>query len=471
MNHIFGEARNQLQFLSLEQVVPVDSWARVIDFFVDMLPMEELGFKHSNTKKEGRPPYNPSTLLKLYLYGYKHSLRSSRKLAYSCKINVELWWLLRGLTPSFRTIAYFRKENADAFKASFRRFVLMLKELDAIEGETIAIDSFKIFAQNGLRNNFSQKKIERHIEYIDGKIEEYEKELTESDAKDKELAKLKIASYLTRKKKYQELNESLKESGESQISLTDPDSRNLMSLRNISGVGYNIQAATDGKHKLFVHAHIGGSTDKRELAESALEIKSLLRLRHFKTLSDAGYTTGDQLHLCKQAGITTYSSPMPSTSPSANCYPLSRFIYNKEEDHYTCSEGKIMSPHAGWSHRPNYKSRIYKTRACATCTVRVECTQNKLGRVIERSEYQDIIDENTLRVREHKDYYKLRQQLIEHPFGVLKRQWGFTYTVMKGKTNVMSEVNLLMIIYNLRRCITIFGDDFKRTLKEHYLSY
>lgn len=78
MNHIFGEDRNQLQFLSLEQVVPVDSWARVIDFFVDMLPMEELGFKHSNTKKEGRPPYNPSTLLKLYLYGYKHSLRSSR---------------------------------------------------------------------------------------------------------------------------------------------------------------------------------------------------------------------------------------------------------------------------------------------------------------------------------------------------------------------------------------------------------
>jgi hypothetical protein len=78
----------------------------------------------------------------------------------------------------------------------------------------------------------------------------------------------------------------LKESGESQISLTDPDSRNLMSSRNISGVGYNIQAATDGKHKLFVHAHIGGSTDKRELAESALEIKSLLRLRHFKTITD-----------------------------------------------------------------------------------------------------------------------------------------------------------------------------------------
>ncbi|WP_019539560.1 IS1182 family transposase [Proteiniphilum acetatigenes] len=468
MNHILGEDRNQLQFLSLEQVVPVDSWARVIDFFVDMLSLDEPGFKHANPEKEGRPPYNPSTLLKLYLYGYKHSIRSSRKMAYSRKINVELWWLLRGLTPSFRTIAYFRKENADAFKASFRRFVLMLKELDIIEGETIAIDSFKIFAQDGLRNNFNQKKIDRHIDYIDRKIEEYEKELNESDAKDKELIKVRIVSHLARKKKYEELDKALKENGENQISLTDPDSRNLMSSKNISGVGYNIQAATDGKHKLFVHAHIGESTDKRELAQAALDIKAALGLGRFKTLSDAGYTTGDQLYLCKQAGITTYSSPMPSTSPSKNCYPLSHFIYYKEGDYYICPDGKEMTAYKGWSHRPNYKSKIYKTKACTDCPIREKCTQNKLGRVIERSEYQDIIDENNLRVKGNKDYYKLRQQIIEHPFGVLKRQWGFTYTLMRGKANVLSEVNLLMIIYNLRRCMTIFGDDFKRRLREYY---
>lgn len=329
----------------------------------------------------------------------------------------------------------------------------------------IAIDSFKIFAQNSLRNNFNQKKIDRHIDYIDGKIEAYEKELNDSDAEDRELIKAKIAAHMARKNKYEELDKALKESGESQVSLTDTDSRNLMSSKNISGVGYNIQAATEGKHKLFVHAHIGESTDKRKLAGAALDVKGLLGLRHFRTLSDAGYTTGDQLYLCKQAGITTYSSPMPSTSPSKNCYPLSHFIYYKEGDYYICPDGKKMTPYTGWSHRPNYKSKIYKTKACANCPVRAECTQNKLGRVIERSEYQDIIDENNLRVRENHDYYKLRQQIIEHPFGVLKRQWGFTYTLMKGRVNVLSEVNLLMIIYNLRRCMTIFGEDFKRRLK------
>ena len=146
----------------------------VIDLFVDMLPLAELGFKHTMLQKEGRPPYNPSLLLKLYLYGYRYSIRSSRKLEHSCKVNVELWWLLKGLKPSFRAIAYFRKDNAAAFKAAFRYFVMLLQDMELIEGQTIAIDSFKVRAQNSIRNNFNQKKIDRHIGYIDAKIEEYE---------------------------------------------------------------------------------------------------------------------------------------------------------------------------------------------------------------------------------------------------------------------------------------------------------
>jgi len=467
MDHIIGEDHNQMRFLSLEQMVAADSWARVIDLFVDLLPLQELGFKHAVPVKEGRPPYNPSTLLKFYLYGYKHAIRSTRKLAHCCTINVELWWLLHGLKPSFRTIAYFRKENAEALKAAFRRFVLLLKEMELIEGDTVAVDSFKIFAQNGLRNNFTQKKINRHIEYIDRKIEEYESQLNESDTKDNALIKAKIAEKLSRRKKYVQMSDKLKQSGENQVSLIDPDARSLVSTKYISGVGYNVQAAADGKHKLFAHNHIGESTDKRELATAALSVQSLLGLKCFKTLSDAGYTTGDQLYLCKQAGIITYSSPMPSTSPSDNCYPLSRFIYHKQGNYYICPCGAMMTTHAGWVHRPNYRSRVYKTKACIDCSLREKCTQNKIGRVIERSEYQDTIDENNNRVIQNHDYYKLRQQIIEHPFGVLKRQWGFTYTLMKGKANVLSEVNILMIVYNLRRCLTILGTQgFKKRLKE-----
>ena len=169
MDFIKGFDRDQLIMMDFESNVALDSWARVVDWFVDVLPMEELGFSDV-LNSEGRPPYKSEDLLKLFLYGYKKSLRSSYKLEEACKINLEVIWLLKGLRPSARKIAYFRKENSKAFKQSFRYFVLMLKEMDLISGETIAIDSFKIRAQNSLKNNFNQKKIDQHIDYIDNKL-------------------------------------------------------------------------------------------------------------------------------------------------------------------------------------------------------------------------------------------------------------------------------------------------------------
>lgn len=467
MNYIVGENRNQIQMIALEQLVAPDSWARVIDLFVDILPIDELGFKHVKLQSEGRPPYNPVTLLKLYLYGYKHSIRSSRKLEHSCKVNVELWWLLGGLMPSFRTIAYFRKNNAEAFRKVFRQFVLMLKDMGLIEGETIGIDSFKIFAQNSLRNNYTQKKIDRHLEYIDKRIKDFEAALDETDKEEeKELLESKIKLQQDRRKKYETLNTELKNSNDTQVSLTDKDSRALMLTNNVSGVGYAVQAASDSKHKLLVHSHIGASTDKRELSTAALTVQELLQLDSFNTLSDAGYTSGDQLQACKYSGICTYSSPMPSTSPNSNSIPLAEFHYINDGDYYICPCGEQMTTTGKWRSRPNYRSKVYKTSACVNCSIREKCTQNQNGRVIERSEYQDIIDENNARVIGNRNYYKLRQQIIEHQFGILKRQWGFTYTLMKGKANVLSEVNIFMTIYNLTRCITIMGmDELKRRLK------
>ena len=457
MKHILGSDRNQTQFFALEEMISGDSWARVIDLFVDLLPLKELGFKHACLQKEGRPPYDPSALLKLYMYSYKYAIRSSRKLEHSCKVNVELWWLLKGLKPSFRSIAYFRKDNAAGFKAAFRYFVIMLQDLNLIEGETIAIDSFKIRAQNSIQNNFSQKKIDRQIDYIDNKIEEYEQQLEDADTVEKSEIKEKIARQKQRKQRYQIIEKRLHESGESQISTTDPDAKGLLIHRNVLEIGYCIQAATDKKNKLFVHADIGATTDKRELAPMALEVKNLLNLKEFNTLSDAGYSTGDQFQACKATGITTFSSPMPSTAPSNDCIPTSKFIYNKKDDSYKCPSGDRMKKIGNSVNRGSYRAFVYKTNACKTCTIREKCTKNKSGRVIERSEYQELIDANKERVLANPDYYKLRQPIIEHQFGTLKRQWGFSFTLMRGKKNVLTEVNLMVMIYNLHRAMKISG--------------
>lgn len=448
-----------MQFLALEEMVAEDSWARVIDIFVDILPLCELGFKHARLQKEGRPPYDPSQLLKLYLYGYKHSIRSSRKLEHSCRVNVELWWLLKGLKPSFRSIAYFRKDNAAALKAAFRYFVILLQDMELIEGKTIAIDSFKVRAQNNIRKNYNQAKLDRHIDYIDTKIEQYQQELEKADAIEKEELKVKITKQRERRQKYEKIEEQLVKSGDTQISITDPEAKALRVNNNGTEVGYLIQAATDAKHNLFVHADIGGKNDKRELAPMALEVKHLLDLKGLKTLSDAGYSTGDQFQICKAAGIETYSAPMPTTAPTQDCIPTSEFTYDKQNDCYICPSGEAMKRVGNSTTRRHYKAFIYKTPACGTCSIREDCTKNKAGRVIERTEYQDVIDENRERVLDNRDYYKLRQQIIEHQFGIFKRQWGFSYTLLKGKKLVLSEIHLLMTIYNLTRMITILGVD------------
>jgi len=179
MDHISGIDRHQIQMLALDDFVAKDSMARVIDAFVDTLDFEKFEFSYFKLNKEGRPPFHPSVMMKIFLYGYQNSIRSCRKLEHACKVNVEMMWLTQGRTPHFKTISKFRKDNSRGFRDVFRHFVLVLKNWNLIEGETIAIDSFKIRAQNSLKNNFNDRKIKRHIDYIDKKIAEYEASLDE----------------------------------------------------------------------------------------------------------------------------------------------------------------------------------------------------------------------------------------------------------------------------------------------------
>jgi len=468
MNFINGFDRNQLLIMDFESAISHDSWARIVDLFVEMLPLDELGFTEV-LNQEGRPPYRSADLLKLFIYGYKNQLRSSRKLEHACKVNLEVMWLLKGLRPSARKIAYFRKENPTAFKQAFRYFVCLLKDWELIDGSTIAIDSFKIRAQNALKNNFNQKKIDRHIEYIDNKIEEYQNAL---DQNDDELLKKKIDQKIdyqqTKKENYKYLEKQLNDSGQSQISLTDPDARSVVLHRNIINVGYCVQAGCDGKHNLFINNDTGTVNDTHALSPMALDAKKLLGVETMNVLTDKGYTTGKHIDICSKNGITTYSSPKKHSSQKNGLFDMQIFKYNSEQDQYTCPANQILKTNGAIYNKNNHKVKHYKNRqACKTCSLRAQCTTNKNGRFIERSIYQEALEENQKRVESNPDYYRLRQQITEHQFGTLKRQWGFTYVLMKGKENVLSEVNLMMICYNLRRLMSIFSiNDLKNKLKQ-----
>ena len=413
MDFVQGFDRNQLHVMSYEENVAQDSWARIVDLFVDILPLSELGFD-AVIAEEGRPPYAAADMLKLFLYGYRSGLRSSRKLQHACRDSLEVRWLMKGLTPSARKIAYFRKDNARAFKAAFRHFVAMLKDMDLIEGSTIAIDSFKIRAQNSLKNNFNQKKIDRHIDYIDNKIEEYEQALDQADDEDQQqVIKEKIDYQKSRHDNYKQIEGQLHDSGQSQISLNDPDARAVILHRNITNVGYCVQAGCDSKHKLFVNNDTGSVNDTRALAPMAIDAKNLLGVETMDVLADKGYTTGQQIHECTDNNITTYCSPKESTKQKNDLFPISRFTYDPTADTYTCPNNAVLSGTGNVYHKNNnVKVKHYKNfKACSVCPLSRKCTISKKGRLIERSIYQEDLEENAGRVNQNPEYYRERQQV------------------------------------------------------------
>jgi transposase len=249
MAHISGFERSQLLLLpeAVDDYVGPDNPVRFIDAFVDGLDLVEAGFARVRSEATGRPGYAPGDLLKLYIYGYLNRVRSSRRLEAECHRNIEVIWLLRTLKPDFRTIADFRADNRGAFKSVFRQFTLLCKRLDLFGRELLAVDGTRIKAVNNKDRNFTRSSLEKFIKAADERLDDYLKRLDEGDvaevrtggARTKNLAE-KIDALRKKRGRYGALLAQLERSGESQISLTDPDSRAMASHTKV-GVGYNIQ--------------------------------------------------------------------------------------------------------------------------------------------------------------------------------------------------------------------------------------
>ena len=242
MKFIKGDNRTQINLfpVSLEHAIDEDNEVRIIDLFVDSVSLEDYGFKIEYVEN-GRPAYHPSDLLKIYIYGYLNKIRSSRDLEKECKRNIEMIWLIKALKPDHNTISNFRMDNPKAIKKIFRVTVQISKHFDLIGGKLIAGDSSKFRAQNSKKNNFNQKKTDRHIAYIENKIDEYNKQLSEADEDKKEQIRKEIDKQNQRKDKYNQLEKQLKESGEPQVSTSDPESRQMIVRNNITEVAYNVQ--------------------------------------------------------------------------------------------------------------------------------------------------------------------------------------------------------------------------------------
>lgn len=441
---------------------------RFIDAFVSFIDLSKLGFAIKTLKHQGRPSYRISIFLKLYLYGYLNGIRSSRKLEAECFRNIELKWLLEDIHPNYHSISDFRKENPLALKNTFKLFVSFLKDADLIGGEIIAIDGTKSRAHNSKKANFNQKKIDKHLEYIENKTKEYLTALEENDAKESPAKVQNIQQKIERLKqnklRYELLEEKLKVSGEPQISTTDSDARALLVQGQVVEISFNMQAAVDAKHNLVVATHTINKNDRSALSAIALEAKENLELETYTALVDKGYHNGKQIKICQQANITTIvAQPEQGKNKEriTEDYLISKFQYDHTTDTYTCPQGETLKTTGSWhkktTDRESYEFKRYRTPKCRECPVKHLCTSRMAGRDIDRSQYADAVEENNKRYHANAQLYRKRQEINEHIFGTIKRQWGYNHTNLTGLEKVNGEHSLIMLVYNIKRSINILG--------------
>lgn len=474
--HINGTHRDQTILLPdrIEDYVDKENPVRFIDAFVESLNLEKLGFNHSIPAETGRPSYNPSDLLKLYIYGYLNQVRSSRKLEKECHRNIEVMWLMKKLVPDHKTIADFRKNNVDCIKGVFQEFVYLCKSLNLYGAQLVAIDGTKIKAVNSKSNNLNEKTVAQRLKQTEDKIAEYLKELDTNDVNDSEEEenvetddlKAKIGQLEEKKQQFEQIQTEMKATDQREVSLVDPDSRLMRVDSQRLEVSYNVQASVDAKQHLIVNYDvINNSTDHHQLVSDALAAKEMLGVDKLDVLSDKGFYVEKDIADCENSGITVFM-PIPAALnpykrvgvPEPEFYS-DRFVYDAARDVYVCPVGVEMPFWKRSNRGKGFEGRLYRSMFCDSCSVRSKCTRNRRGRYMFRGEFDGAVDRlrGRLETSEGRKKCRMRRLLSEHPFGTMKRAFNQGYVLLKGLRKVKGEVGFTMLAYNIRRAINILG--------------
>jgi len=459
---IQGEDRSQATLFPerLDDYVAEDSSVRVIDVFIDELDLSGMGFK-TQPNETGRPAYHPTTMLKLFVYGYLNRVHSSRRLEREAQRNVELMWLTGRLAPDFKTIADFRKDNGVPIRLVCRQFVILCRNLNLFANAFVAIDGSKFKAVNNRDRNFTRAKMKRRIAEADATIEHYLHQLAEADRQEADEDRTrsledKVASLKKEMSRLKKVEARLLEAPGQQISLTDPDARSMKS-RGAGVVGYNVQTAVDTKHHMIVaHEVSNQGSDRRQLANMAKQAKSVIAAEEITAVADRGYYRGEEILDCDKAGIKTYL-PKPNTSPNRAKGQFGRdaFRYIAEDDEYECPAGQRLVHHMT-TQQQGKTIHAYWTYKCRYCDIKAQCTSG-VHRKMTRWEHEAVLEKAQARLDRSPDMMRIRRATVEHPFGTLKAWMGSTHFLTRTLDRVSTEMSLHVLAYNMKRMMNIFG--------------
>lgn len=461
MAHVTGQSRYQSTLFPevLDEVVGRDDPVRVIDAFVEGLDLEALGFSKVASEETGRPPYAPGDLLKLYIYGYLHRVRASRRLEAETRRNVQVMWLINRLTPAFKTIADFRKDHAEAIVRVCRAFIRFCREQSLFGAELLAIDGTKIAAVASRKQVVTPQRIERMNAAIDRKIADYLASMDEADRQEPgSSGKVDVAAAIEALKAQQERlqgqAQDLAARGLKQMVMTEPEAK-LMRTPHGHAVAYNAQTAVDARHKPIVAFDLTNEgNDYRQLLPMAVQGKDAVGADEVTAVADTGYSNGEHGVLCERDGITAIVPRAETVNPNGTQYfSRDRFSYDRESDNWRCPAGATLSLFKT-SH--TQKKKEYTSRACGTCALKPQCTK-AARRVIVRDFYEDARETMHRRASTDPIWMKHRRETAEHPFGTMKWLMAQPRFLVRGLRKAKAELALGVLNYNLKRVINILG--------------
>jgi transposase len=432
MGYIQGVGRTQgtLFPVTLEELIPADHVCRVIDAFVQRLEMDSLGFVRAEAAETGRPGYDPRDLLRLYLYGYLHQVRSSRRLEQECQRNIEVMWLLGRLIPDHKSIAEFRRVHREAVTETGVELIRFARSVGLVRGEWVAIDGSKFRAVSSSQSVHERRALERYLERME-----------QADAEEEvEIDSTAVAAALEKLQQHRE-----------------PEARFMRTTQG-KVPAYNVQIAADSEHALIVAQTVSReATDNRSLlpmAEAAKEVLDGAGCLH--VVADTGYSSGEQLERCEAAGIVPHvpANRAPNNQGEGDLFDRSRFDYDQQTDTFRCPAGQSLKRRGFQRDR---KRVIYQAsrKVCEQCPLKPQCTVTR-----RRTVYRFLHEEVLQRSQQYAtaEAMRLRRSTVEYPFALLKYSiFGYPRFLLRGLSGAQTEISLGVMAYNLKRMINVIG--------------
>jgi hypothetical protein len=330
--------------------------------------------------------------------------------------------------------------------------------------ELLAVDGTRIKAVRNKDRNFTRASLRQYIDTADKRLADYLRRLDEGDAAEdgtgggsrvSNLAE-KIEAIRGKRDRLRTLLAELEETGESQISLTDPDSRAMAGHIRVA-VGYNVEIAADPKHKLIVEQEVANQVvDMGLLKQTAEPAREILGIEQIDVVADRGYFKIEDIEACEKAGLIPHI-PKPQRGPAVRrgFFRKDEFRYNPDQDVYLCPAGETLSPHHLGKSRNLKKIDYSNPAACPACALREQCTTNV--RRVSRLENEAVLDRMAERLKARPELLNRRREIVEHPFGSIKQWMNQGAFLMRGLANVRGEFSLTALAYNLRRVLNILG--------------